>query len=304
MFTADTWPISCKMAWGPLTRSGVPIGEAGPSAWGQQLRQVRYQGFEHIDPTDDWVPFWEYDDARLAEFAATIAAADLAIGSLSMGRRSVVDAADGEKNLAIGHRFIDLAQQWDVSVVNIGFMQSLTCSQKKAQWFWHEQGHVDDPAMRPVAIERVRELAAHAERAGVRLSLELYEDTFCGSADDAVRFLADIDRPGVGLNPDVGNLIRLHRPVEPYHDSYAKLLPHANFWHIKNYFRDEDPATGTVYSAPAPLELGWIDYRTVIAEALDCGFDGVFMAEQYGGDWLGVQARNARYIRGVLRSLL
>lgn len=304
MFTADTWPITCKMAWGPVALDGTPIGEAGPQAWAHQLKQVRCQGFDDIDPTDDWVPFWEFDDTALRSFTAEVAKAGLRFGSLSMGRRSVVDVVDGERNLAIGHRFIELAAEWGVSVVNIGFMQAVTQEQKQALWFWHAQGHVDDPALRPLAIERVRELADHAQRAGVRLSLEIYEDTYCGTADDAVAFLREVDHPVVGINPDVGNLIRLHRPVPTYQELYATLLPYANFWHIKNYLRDEDPATGAIFSAPAPLETGLINYRSIIEQALVAGFDGVFMAEHYGGDWLGVQARNARYIRDVLRSLL
>lgn len=304
MFTAEEWPIACKMAWGPLTLSGQPIGEAGPEAWAHQLRQVRRQGFDDIDPTDDWVPFWEFDDARLRCFTDEVAKAELRFASLSMGRRSVVDAASGEQNLAIAHRFIELAAQWEVSVVNIGFMQGLTEEQRRAQWFWLAQGHVDDPELRGLAIERVRELAEHAQQEGIRLSLELYEDTYCGTPEGAISFLTDVDHPAVGLNPDVGNLIRLHRPMPSYQEMYANLLPHANFWHIKNYFRDEDPGTGAYTSAPAPLELGVINYRSVIEQALSVGYDGIFMAEHYGGDWLGIQAANMRYIRDVLRSLL
>ena len=29
-----------------------------------------------------------------------------------------------------------------------------------------------------------------------------------------------------------------------------KLLPHTNYWHVKNYLRDEDPATGQVMTLP------------------------------------------------------
>lgn len=36
--------------------------------------------------------------------------------------------------------------------------------------------------------------------------------------------------------------------------------------------------------------------------AIRLGFRGAFMTEQYGGDWLGVGAENADYIRQVIRS--
>lgn len=303
-FTPSSWPIACKMAFGPRTLAGQPIGEAGPEAWRKQLRQVRGLGFDCIDPTDDWVPFWEFDDAGRAAFLSEIADAGLSIASLSMGRRSVVDAEHGDAYLEISHRFIELAKEWNVSVVNVGFMQPFTPAQQEALWFWLAQGHVDDPARRDLAVERIRELADHAAADGIRLSLELYEDTFVGTADGAAQFVLDVDRPNVGVNPDVGNLVRLHRPVPTWQEMHTTLLPHANFWHMKNYVRSFDPATGAYFTHPAAMESGIIDYRTVIQQALTLGYDGVFMMEHYGGDWLGTQARNARFVRGVLESVL
>ena len=55
-----------------------------------------------------------------------------------------------------------------------------------------------------------------------------------------------------GLNPDIGNFIRLHRPIEPAQDMLDKVLPYANYWHVKNYLRDEDPKTGQVMTFPVP----------------------------------------------------
>ncbi|MFX9649778.1 TIM barrel protein, partial [Acinetobacter baumannii] len=72
----------------------------------------------------------------------------------------------------------------------------------------------DDPDTRARAVGRIRELGRHAAELGLEVSLEMYEDTYIGTADDAVRFVTDVDLPNVGINPDIGNLIRLHRPVE------------------------------------------------------------------------------------------
>lgn len=66
--------------------------------------------------------------------------------------------------------------------------------------------------------------------------------------------------------------------------------------------RDEDPATGSYMSTPAPLKYGTINYRAVIRKALRLGYTGPFMTEHYGSDWLGVGAENAQYIRDVIRS--
>ena len=45
---------------------------------------------------------------------------------------------------------------------------------------------------------------------------------------------------------------------------------------------------------------GLIDYRSVIRQAVRLGYRGAFQTEHYGGDWLGVGALNADYIRAVL----
>src|SRR5690606_1251785 len=217
MFTAGNWPIACNMlSFGNTAPDGGHIKDAPASVWAEQLRQVRELGFDHIDPTDAWVPLAQLSDERVAEFAQVLKDEGLAISSISMTRSSVVDVEHGERNLADAHRLLDLAPQFGASIVNIGFMQATTPAQNEALWFWLAEGHHDDPALRPLAIERVRELGDHARRNGLQLSLEMYEDTYVGTPDDAVQFIRDVDHDAVGLNPDLGNLIRLHRPMAPF----------------------------------------------------------------------------------------
>ena len=49
-------------------------------------------------------------------------------------------------------------------------------------------------------VARIRELGKHAEECGIEVSLEMYEDTYIGTADGAVRFVNDVDVPAVGIN--------------------------------------------------------------------------------------------------------
>jgi len=303
LYTAQTWPIAANMlGFGNRAPDGGHIKDAPAKVWASQLRQVRELGFDHIDPTDAWVPLAALSDRRIEEFRTVLQDEGLAISSISMTRNSVVDVQNGEKNLADAHRLIDLAPSFGATIVNTGFMQALTPEQEEQVWFWLVQGHVDDPALRDLAIERVRELGDHARANGIQISLEMYEDTYIGTPDDAVDFITDVDHDAVGLNPDLGNLIRLHRPMPHYSEMYAKVLPYSNFWHIKNYSRDFDPATGAYSSAPLPLKYGYINYRQMIRLALELGYSGPFCCEHYGSDSLGVCAENRDYIRQVLTS--
>ncbi|MFF2454343.1 sugar phosphate isomerase/epimerase family protein [Isoptericola sp. NPDC058082] len=306
MRTADTWPIAANMlSFGSTAADGTPNVDAPAESWRGQLQQVADLGFADVDPTDAWLSIGEMTDARFAELLVVLKEVGLAVPSVSTTRRSVVDAARGEDYLRFGHTIIDRAPALGAEVVNFGFMQALTPAQEKALWFWLAEGHHDDLGdveNRDLAVRRIRELADHAAAVGVQVSLEMYEDTYIGTPDLAVRFLEDVDRDNVGLNPDLGNLVRLHREIEDIPTMFEKVLPHTNFWHIKNYTRDVDLATGAYATHPTPLVQGVVNYRVMIRQALELGFDGVFVCEHYGSDSLGVAALNREYIRGVLRS--
>ncbi|QCR52568.1 sugar phosphate isomerase [Brachybacterium sp. SGAir0954] len=305
MLTAENWPIGANMlSFGSTTPDGTPTLEASSSVWASQLRQVKELGVDQIDPTDAWLPLAKLSDERLEEFRRVLDGEGLSLSSISMTRSSVVDVENGEQNLADARRFVELAPSFGVTVVNTGFMQATTPAQNDSVWFWLEDGHHDDPALRDLAIERIRELGDLGQASGVQISLEMYEDTYVGTADDAVSFLGDVDHANVGLNPDIGNIVRLHREVEPWQDMFEKVLPHANFWHIKNYSRDFDPATGAYATAPTPLKYGYINYRQVIRRAVELGYTGPFCCEHYGSDSLGVIAENVQYVRQVLTSAL
>ena len=111
---------------------------------------------------------------------------------------------------------------------------------------------------------------------GLPMALELYEDTYLGTADSAVRLVEEIGLDNVGLNPDVANLIRLHRPVEDWRELFAKTLPYANYLHVKNYTRDE-AGRRTGRESPSTMETGLINYRQVLRDAVDRGFRGIVL---------------------------
>jgi sugar phosphate isomerase/epimerase len=131
----------------------------------------------------------------------------------------------------------------------------------------------------------------------VLLSLEMYEHTYLGTASSSVRLIEEIGLDAVGLNPDIGNLIRLHEPIEDWREIARQTLPYTNYWHVKNYSRDEDPATGGITTFPAYLESGYLDYRTLLDDAIAAGFQGVICTEHYGGDGLSMSAANKEYLQ-------
>jgi sugar phosphate isomerase/epimerase len=300
-YTAENWPITGALLPFPGTDSqGTHINDADASAWAEVLTEVKEAGFALADLTDSWVRPGDLSPARLAEFKQTAENVGIGLPAISAIRRSVIDERNWEANLAYSHRTIDAAAELGCEVVSVGLHQAITPEQQKQLWFWTVDGYKDpvgDKEAWDNAVARFRELGRHAAEVGVLLSLEMYEDTFVGTADMSVQLVQDIGLHNVGLNPDTGNLIRLHRPIEDWREVLAKTLPYSNYWHMKNYLRDEDVARDSYVAMPAPMEYGLINYREAFKVALSVGFQGILCTEHYGGDGLSITASNQDYLR-------
>lgn len=307
IWTAESWPVAAAMLPFPGTLAdGRPKQAAAPEVWAADLAEVAGAGFTAVDPTDSWIAVADLDPARRAAFRDICRDLGLAVPAISTSRRNLVDPARGEAVLAYAHRVIDCAAELGAHSVSFGFFGALTPAQLAATWFWTVPGQPrpEDPETRALAVARVRELGRHAAELGVEVALEMYEDTYLGTARDAVAFVTDVDHPAVRLNVDIGNLVRLHRPVEPWAEMIALCAPFAGYWHLKNYARMEDSTTGAVLTHPAPLLGGTINWRAAIRTALAQGFASPFLLEHYGGDGLGVCAENQLYLRRILAACL
>lgn len=302
-FSPDEWPIAtCLHGFPPVGRDGVHLHDADPAGWDDMFAQIEKAGFTLAELADSHVRPADLSGSRRDEFLAIARGHGVWIPSVHLQRQSVIMPGHEERNLAYAHRTIDAAAEWGMEVFSTGLHQPFSEAQRRALWFWTAEGpkDPDDPEVWGLAVSRLRELGKHAADVGLRMSLELYEDTYLGTADSAVRLVEEIGLDSVGLNPDVGNLVRLHRPIEAWQEMYAKTLPYANYWHMKNYARDEAGDGSWFTSTPSTMEAGLINYRQVVRDAVSNGFDGILLMEQYGGDSLGVCATNRDYVRSIL----
>lgn len=301
--TAAEWPIAACLHGVPsVLADGTSLHDAGPQAWDAAFAAVASVGFSMAELADSHIRPADLDPSARAELVAIAADRGIALPSVHVQRQSIIEPGRWERNLDYAHRTIDAIAEMGMQVFSTGLHQPLTEAQRRALWFWTAQGaqDPDDRETWDAAVTRLRELGRHAQDLGLRMSLEMYEDTYLGTADSAVRLVEEIGVDAVGLNPDIGNLVRLHRPIDDWRQMYAATLPHANYWHVKNYTRDEAADGSWATSSPAPMETGLINYRQVLHDAVAMGFDGIILTEHYGGDSLGVCATNRRYIRDVL----
>lgn len=301
--TSETWPIAvCMHGFAPVLPDGTRLHDAHVEEWDRVFRQVARLGFTAVEIADSHIRPSELTPQRRQELKTVAGENGVQLISVHVQRQSVIQPGKGEENLAYAHRAIDAAAELGMTVFSTGLHQPFTEAQRKALWFWTARGPVDpdDAETRALAVRRLRELGEHAASVGLPMSLEMYEDTYLGTADSAVRLVQEIGLDNVGLNPDIGNLIRLHRPIEDWREMHEKTLPYANYWHVKNYIRDEAGDGSWQTAVPTSLELGLINYRDMVARAIELGFRGPFLMEQYGGDSLGVCATNRDYLRTLL----
>lgn len=302
-WTRDNWPIAAAMIQYPnLLDDGRSVQDQSVEEWADTLSDIVDAGFTELDPTDSWLRLADLTPARRESFMSLVSTLGLTVPAISTSRRSVIDARHGDEYLAYSHRVIDTAKAIGAGSVSFGLFEPLSDAQRQALWFWTVEGpkNPDDKAVWNMAVRRIRELGRHAEDLGIEVSLEMYEDTYLGTSESAVRFVQQVGLANVGINADLGNLIRLHRPMEHWQEMMAKVAPYAKYWHVKNYMRMEDPSSGVIVTHPAPLESGIINYRAAIRMALKHGFASPFLCEHYGGDGLSVCASNRQYLKRIL----
>jgi sugar phosphate isomerase/epimerase len=284
----------------PARLQADPLGEY--EIWLSDLRRLASGGFSSVDLVDTWVSPAELSAPRLESLRSAINAAGLRLAGMSVVRKSIIDPECGEVNLAHTHRAIDAAVVLGAAVISIGFHRPLSPTQQ--EWaFWSVPGakDSDSPEIRHLAVSRLTELVAHAERVGVRLSLELYEDTLLGSGASAAELVQEVGSAALGINADLGNLYRVPRRLtETWQETLLTCLPHMNYWHVKNCRRLEVYPSGPFLSWLTALPDGDIDYSLALQMARAASYTGPICIEHYGGDGLWHQEQGLRYLTRVM----
>jgi sugar phosphate isomerase/epimerase len=280
--------------------SGAPLISGGLDTWIGALLAFKGAGFHGVELHDNWLPFPSFDHAQIKKLTDALTESVLEAPAFAIARKSVIEPGLGEANLSYTLRGLEVAHELGASTVCLGLHPMLTAEQKDARFFWLAAGRRDseDQTTWLTAVKRLQKVANRAGDLGLLISLEFYEDTLLGSPESALRLVADINASHVGLNPDIGNLIRLDREVDHWRQLLGKMLPVTNYWHVKNYTREM--AGSSYITNPTSLEHGVIDYPEALEMAELAGFTGRIVCEQYSDDWLEVLLENRMYLEGLL----
>lgn len=303
--SSSDWPIAAAMLqFAGSTPAGVRYGDASAADWRAALEALCYEGFRYVELSSRWVDLTLQRPARVEELRAVCAGLGIGVAGYLVGGRTVVDGTRETVDYTLAS--IEAAAAVGAGTVCLGLHPAIGRRPGGPEWFWNGPAPVadDDPAERERVVRLYRLFAERAASVGIQATVEMYPGTYVGTAAGAVEFVADVGHPALGLNPDLGNLVRVQGPVEDWDEVARLTLPVTNYWHVKNYARAELPGRQGIVTHPASLEQGVISYRAAVGYAIAAGFAGTIVTEHYGGDGLGVSAGNRDYLRRLLRAAL
>jgi sugar phosphate isomerase/epimerase len=133
----------------------------------------------------------------------------------------------------------------------------------------------------------------------------MHQHSLADNSWSVLHLLNLVDRPNVGVNPDLGNLYWNYEVPEESNEACIKALaPRAKYWHCKQLHRVHVPDLGKAYFLKVPLPDGEIDYRFAISAMAEAGYAGYIAVEGCReGDQLYRDAKSAEYCREILRDL-
>jgi sugar phosphate isomerase/epimerase len=275
------------MKWSFASIVLVPRGAWGaPPTAEDRNRAFKWavdNGFNGIELSPRWLDFLNMTPQELKGVRSEISAAGLEISSINISRCIVVRVPEALQHRSWLEKGVSIAEALGTDLITISLsMPTLPTPQRPVVFgkdFTEEE--------RKEAIEFISSLAKIAERAGVKLSIELHDDGLLDTAESLFQFVELIDAPNVGVNPDLGNICRGTGTVPDWEAALSLLAPRTNNWHVKNYKGSE----------ASPVWDGVIDYTRAFPIMHDVGYTGWVGIESYFGDALDLQKKSLAYLK-------
>ena len=129
-------------------------------------------------------------------------------------------------------------------------------------------------------LGEVSELLRHtcdaARPAGITVLVERHVGSFADTPERIDRLFDAVDRENLALNYQVLDFLPPDA-VDTQPDDARRLVARARYFHLKNY--RPNPQEGGPLAPGGSLRDGVLDYRAILAAALDAGYPGPFAIE-------------------------
>jgi sugar phosphate isomerase/epimerase len=265
---------------------------------------ARRVGFDGVDVADSWMDWYAMSQDQLEDMRAQLDRIGLSCAALNPYRCILVKHPSAGRNEEKLHRSLEVARIWGAGLLNLALsvpFPAVWSDAERAQR-QNELARGEDYSDRDFqqTATKLRKLAAAAKKLGIDLSIELHDDGMTDQSQHVMRLHGLVDRPNVGVNPDLENGYRVPYPTESWRSAIERLAPATNLWHVKSCTRRYVPETGRYQSGRASLRDGDIDYRWALTKIAGAGFDGWLSVESGGGDALHHAEGDLRYLRELI----
>lgn len=249
-----------------------------------------------VEIIDAWADFYSFGEKELATMRDDYARRDLTVPAVCPTHVTLSDPELARENAARVARAIDVAAFMGCRFINLSLVQTVAPRSSL-------DPDAGDRHYETVATE-VRKLADRAAASGINLSLELHQGTLVDTSTAMLKLLHMVDRPNVGVNPDLGNALwAFPEPQEKPGDILRNLKPYANYWHVKNFTRVSFGAPGQAAYLEVPLPYGDIDHRLAVRQMLaEPSYEGHICVEAvYDGDPFTLIDAGIAYVKDLVR---
>lgn len=269
---------------------------------------ARKAGFDGIDVADSWMNWYQMSDGQLREMRVQLDELGLACCALNPYRCTLARHPSATENEAKLYRSLEVAKVWGAKILNLALSVPFPAVWSDAERAERQnqlargEDYSDEDFAETAA--KVRKLADQANEWEIELSIELHDDGITDRSDYVMRLHALVDRPNVGVNPDLQNGYRVPYATEDWRTAVLSMASATNFWHVKSNTRRYVQETARYQAGRATLRSGDVDYRWALTKIAAAGFDGWISVESGGGDALLNAEEDLRYLRELIRDWL
>jgi sugar phosphate isomerase/epimerase len=286
----------------PILREGKAVLDQ-PAKLRDHLAWWKKQGVEGLVFYDVYPDLYQRPREHFLALKAVLDEVGLPVGAFNALRKSLFIPELTERDEQRLYQCLDVAtvlgaEVFDVSV-NVPLPRQRDAHSLATRTIF--RGEVAPGEYYEEAARKLKPFAKACARAGMQLSIELHDDGLQDTADDCLKLLHLIDEPNVGLNPDLGNWIRVpYEHLDSWHDQIQQMATRTNYWEVKNYQSIYVAGERRYYSWTTLLDDGLIDFRECATLLWRAGFRGWVCNEGGTGDYVRSQLHFIEYFRWIL----
>ena len=272
------------------------------------LTWARTAGFDGVDLADTWINWYSMSAGDLRAFRDQVHGAGLVVSGLNPYRCILVRHESASRNEEKLAQSIDVCRALDCRYLNLPLsvpFPAVWTERERAERqlrLARDRDYSDEDFAE--TAEKIARLADVAARDEIQLTIELHDDGLTDTSTSVLRLHRLVNRPNVGVNPDLQNGYRVPYPTEDYRAAMRALAPRTNYWHVKSCSKVYHLDEGRSYSLRASQRDGDIDHRWALTQLAQAGFDGWIVVESGGGDSLVPAQADLNYLKDLVDNWL